>query len=74
MLLNHGANIQPEKHLDPPFAAACGYATAAMVEFLVSRGANVNPLDKHCIHPLGLACHNHLAGEAIIPILIRAGA
>ena len=61
MLLNHGANIQPEKQLDPPFAAACEYATAAMVEFLVSRGANVNPLDKHGIHPLTLACYNHFA-------------
>ena len=74
MLLNHGANIQPEKQLDPPFAAACQYATAAMVEFLVSRGANVNPLDKHGIHPLTLACYNHFAGEEIIPILIHAGA
>ena len=42
MLLNHGANNQPEKQFVPPFAAACEYATAAMVEFLASRGANVN--------------------------------
>ena len=73
ILLNHGANIQPEKQLDPPFAAACEYATAAMVEFLASRGANVNPLDKHGIHPLTLACYNHFAGEEIIHILIHAG-
>ena len=60
--------------IDPPFTTACEYATAAMGEFLVSRGPNVNPLDKHGIHPLRLACRNHFAGEAIIPILIRAGA
>ena len=45
-----------------------------MVEFLVSRGAIVNPLDKHGIQPLILACYNHFAGEEIIDILIHAGA
>ena len=39
MLLNRGANNQPEKQFVPPFAAACEYATAAMVEFLASRGS-----------------------------------
>ena len=74
MLLNRGANNQPEKQFVPPFAAACEYATAEMVEFLASRGANVNPLDKHGIHPLTLVCYNHFAGEEIIDILIHAGA
>ena len=34
----------------------------------------MNALTKNGNHPLGLACRIHFAGEAIIPLLIRAGA
>jgi hypothetical protein len=75
MLVDRGANIEHKNiHGITALSYACKASSAAMVELLLARKANVNASDNTGRTPLMLACNNCMAGEAIIPMLIKAGA
>jgi len=75
ILLQNGANIE-HKNLkgSDALTLACEYSSAAMVELLLTYKADVNIADNDRTTPLMAACNNTYAGEAIIPLLIVAGA
>lgn len=75
MLLDRGANIEHKNtHGSTPLTFACGDGSASMVESLLARKANVNAANADGTTPLMYACGNRMAGEAVIPMLIKAGA
>jgi ankyrin repeat protein len=76
LLLDRGANLhcKDDPDGDGVLHYACQFNSAEMVQLLLERKANVNALNNSGQTPLMFACWNNWFGEAIIPILMVAGA
>lgn len=55
-----------------PLHVAADYGQAELVEYLISKGANVNAQDKHHITPLLSACYE--GHKSCVEILLKKGA
>lgn len=76
LLLDNGAKLE-HKNQDGRTALhyACRYSTSiTMVQLLLDRKAAVNAISNDGSTSLMQACFNHYVGEALIPILVAAGA
>ena len=75
LLLDHGANVErKDKEGRTALHWACRLGSAVIVQLLLDRKANVNAVHNKGCAPLIWACLNRFEGEAVIPILIAAGA
>jgi ankyrin repeat protein len=75
LLLDRGADLEhKDKKGSVAIHFACEYSSVAMVQLLLERKANVNVVGINGCTPLMHACFNHYVGEALIPILVAAGA
>jgi len=76
VLLNHSANLEivDNEYMRTPLMDACSYGNAKLVKLFLSRGANVNAVDKYGDTPFLLALTNHMYGLEVIELLAVSGA